>query len=571
MGAGAVAVILSADNVLVRPGWFSLFSLYNVLAFGGVALLWLRLRPSSRVGVLLLGITALTGLAALQGSSSPFFHSLGVVADPILTIVWIYLLITFPTIRLDRASATVLAILVATVVIAFVPWFFFSKHVSGATPLARCTAACPENPFMIADRPGAAAHFSDIVSFGRTFFAVLCLLLLGIRLYLASAPRRRVLFPLYAIAATWAVAFGAYGVATDLIGTNPQVLDTIGWSLTATRIAIPLAFALSIVVIRSFAGIATARMMSQLGRLPTAAALQRVTAESLGDPGLRLAFRNAASLRWVGVGGEPTHPPAPGSGRAWREVRSDGTETRAGFAYDEFLDEDPELLEAAASAVRLSLHTRHLEDELRLSAETNGLPELTDDERRRIERDLHDGAQQRLVVIGMDLERLRQDLPPEARATNAELARLGEEVDRALDEIREIAHGAYPPVLADLGLRAALAEAVRGNTQATLRIDGLARYSQSVESAIYFATLEAIQNATKHAGRDASITASVWAAPGELWFEVRDDGRGFDPAAIEPRGGLVGLSHRLAAVDGTVQVASKPGDGTVVAGCVPTA
>ena len=273
----------------------------------------------------------------------------------------------------------------------------------------------------------------------------------------------------------------------------------------------------------------------------------------------------------MGVGGEPTHPPAPGSGRAWREVRSDGTETRAGFAYDEFLDEDPELLEAAASAVRLSLHTRHLEDELRLSAETNGLPELTDDERRRIERDLHDGAQQRLVVIGMDLERLRQDLPPEARATNAELARLGDEVDRALDEIREIAHGAYPPVLADLGLRAALTEAVRGNTQATLRIDGLARYSQSVESAVYFATLEAIQNATKHAGRDASITASVWAAPGELWFEVRDDGRGFDPAAIEPRGGLVGLSHRLAAVDGTVQVASKPGDGTVVAGCVPTA
>ena len=85
---------------------------------------------------------------------------------------------------------------------------------------------------------------------------MLCLLLLGIRLYVATAPRRRVLFPLYAIAATWAVAFGAYGVATDLIGANPQVLDTIGWSLTATRIAIPLAFALSIVVIHSFAGIA---------------------------------------------------------------------------------------------------------------------------------------------------------------------------------------------------------------------------------------------------------------------------------------------------------------------------
>ena len=349
MVAGTVAVILSADDVLVRPGWFSVFSLYNVLAFGAVALLWLRLRPSSRVGVLLLGMTALTGLGALQGSSSPLAHSLGVLADPVLTIVWIYLLLTFPTIRLDRASATVLAILVATVVIAFVPWFFFSKHVSGATPLARCTPACPENPFMIADRPGAAMRLSDIVSSGRTFFAVACLLLLGIRLFFASGPRRRVLLPLYAIAATWAIAFGAYGVATDLVGAGPRVLDTIGWWLTATRIAIPLAFALSIVVIRSFAGIALARMMSQLGRLPTAAALQRVTAESLGDPSLRLAFRNPGSLRWVGVGGEHTYPPAPGSGRAWREVRSDAGETRAGFTYDEFLDEDPELLDAAAS------------------------------------------------------------------------------------------------------------------------------------------------------------------------------------------------------------------------------
>ena len=173
MAAGTVAVILAADNVLVRPGWFSLFSLYNVLAFGGRrAALAEAAALESRRGAAARDHRA-DGSGGLQGSSSPFAHSLGVLADPILTIVWIYLLLTFPTIRLDRASATVLAILVATVAIAFVPWFFFSKHVSGATPLARCTAACPENPFMIADRPGAAALFSDIVSFGRTFFAVL--------------------------------------------------------------------------------------------------------------------------------------------------------------------------------------------------------------------------------------------------------------------------------------------------------------------------------------------------------------------------------------------------------------
>jgi signal transduction histidine kinase len=565
MAAGAVAVVLTADGVLVRAGWFSVFSLYNVLAFSAVGLLWLRLRPSSRVGMLLLVLAAVTGLQSMQGSSSSFALSLGVLLDPVLIVVWVYLLVTFPTIRLDRASAVVLAVLVATLAIAFVPWFFFSAHVNGGTPLARCTTACPENAFLIAQKPNLAGHFGDAESVGRTLFAAICLVLLGARLVLASAPRRRVLLPIYGVATMWIVAFGAYGVAAELIVTDKRVWDTIGWSLTATRIALPLAFAISIVAARSFAGVSLTRMLSRLGGLPTASALQHVTADALGDPSLRLAFRNRASKGWIGVGGEPARPPAPGSGRAWREVGSDLGEARAALAYDEFLEEDPELLDAAASAVRLSLHTRHLEAELRLTGQFEG-----DEQRRRIEQDLHDGAQQRLVVIGMDLERLRQDLPPGAGAeADAELVRLGDELERALDEIREIAHGAFPPVLTDLGLQAALTEAVVGNGRATLRVDDVARHAPAIESAVYFGTLEAIQNATKHAGPDAAIRATVWEVPGELWFEVRDDGRGFDPATIRPSGGLAGLAQRLAAVDGSVQVSAAPGDGTVVAGCVP--
>ena len=160
MAGGVALILLSADGVLVRSGWFSVFTLYNVLAFTGVGLLWLRLRPSSRVGTFLLVIAALTGLQSLQGSSSSVAFSLGVLVDPVLTIVWIYLLLTFPTIKLDRASATVLALLVATVAIAFIPWFFFSANVAGGTPLARCTAACPTNAFLITDWPRASTGFS---------------------------------------------------------------------------------------------------------------------------------------------------------------------------------------------------------------------------------------------------------------------------------------------------------------------------------------------------------------------------------------------------------------------------
>ena len=217
----------------------------------------------------------------------------------------------------------------------------------------------------------------------------------------------------------------------------------------------------------------------------------------------------------------------------------------------------PELLDAAASAVRLSLHTRHLEDELRLRANAAGLPELTDDERRRIERDLHDGAQQRLVVIGMDLERLRQDLPPEAGAANAELARLGDEVDRALDEIREIAHGAFPPVLADLGLRAALTEAVRGNSAgdtadrrpralfAVGRVGGLLRDARGDP--------ERDEARGARRGDHGLRLGDAWRAV------VRGAGRRSRLRPGDDRrraAGWSGLSHRLAAVDGTVQVAS---------------
>jgi len=125
-------------------------------------------------------------------------------------------------------------------------------------------------------------------------------------------------------------------------------------------------------------------------------------------------------------------------------------------------------------------------------------------------------------------------------------------------------------VLRDLGIRAALTEAVRGNPRAILRISRLERYAIDVEAAVYFSTLEAIQNVMKHGTPTTAATVSVWAGPRELCFEVRDDGPGFDPTTIRPDGGLAGLSHRLDAVGGTLEITSAPGTGTVVGGRIPT-
>jgi hypothetical protein len=125
VSAGIGATVLATDNDLLRPGWFAAFSIYNVAAFALVAVLWLRLRPSSRVGTMLLALSAICVLTALQGSAKPLVHSIGVLGDPILVLVWVYLLVTFPTIGLTRSSTAILALLSGTVAIGFVPNFFF--------------------------------------------------------------------------------------------------------------------------------------------------------------------------------------------------------------------------------------------------------------------------------------------------------------------------------------------------------------------------------------------------------------------------------------------------------------
>ena len=576
--AGGCAAVVVTGDVLLRPGWFAAFSAYNVLAFTGAAVLWLRMRPSSRVGLLLLALAAGTAVQSLQGSSSSLALSVGVLADPIVIVLWVYLLLTFPTHRLSRPGAATLAIALVTIAVGFVPWFFFSSHVAGGTPLARCTAACPPNALMIADRPGVASHFGDAEELGRALFAAACFLLLGVRLLVATRPRRRILAPIYAVGLVWVAAFGAYGVAANLLVTDRRVWDTIGWTLTGARMAIPLAFALAIVAARSFAGRALTTMIAQLPDRPTAAELQRVTSNALGDAGLQLAFRHGESGGWVDSNGARIGPPAPASGRAWREVRARNGDFGAALAYEEFLEGDQEFLDAATAAVKLSLNSIRLESELRMShaelrdSERRSVA-IVDEQRRRVGRDLHDSAQQRLVVIGMDLERLRAGLHAgldPAAVVDAELERLGGELGLAVDEIRDVSHKNFPQVLSDLGLRAALTEAVRGNTRATLRLSPLERYSSDVEAAVYFPTLEAIQNAVKHGTPTTRVTASVWARAREVCFEVRDDGPGFDPKTVPPDGGLAGLSHRLGAVGGTLEINSVPGKGTVIAGRVPT-
>jgi signal transduction histidine kinase len=193
-----------------------------------------------------------------------------------------------------------------------------------------------------------------------------------------------------------------------------------------------------------------------------------------------------------------------------------------------------------------------------------------DAERRRIERDLHDGAQQRLMALRLELGLLEEQVRDDPKRASEMLRALRLDLDDAVEELRELAHGLYPPLLASDGLVAALAAAARRSAiPVTIDANAITRAPRSIESAAYFCCLEALQNAAKHAGSEARAAIELRIEGGALTFSVRDDGAGFDPGVTRPGYGLINLLDRLSALGGDASVSSSPGAGTTVSGHIP--
>jgi signal transduction histidine kinase len=235
-----------------------------------------------------------------------------------------------------------------------------------------------------------------------------------------------------------------------------------------------------------------------------------------------------------------------------------------------FSDVDDRALAEIGRRLGEVLHARRLDAALAttlddLRASRSRLVAAADAERRRIERNLHDGAQQHLVALAVSL-RLARDLVHEDPDTSVELlAQLGDDVRDTIQQLRDLAHGIYPPLLVDAGLRDALrAAAQRTPLPVTLDVDAR-RYPTEVEAAVYFCCLEALQNATKHAP-DASIDVRVWDDDGTLRFVVADDGPGFDWPQTTAGHGFQNMVDRLGAIGGRITWDTSPGRGTRVVG-----
>jgi signal transduction histidine kinase len=220
-----------------------------------------------------------------------------------------------------------------------------------------------------------------------------------------------------------------------------------------------------------------------------------------------------------------------------------------------------------ASQAGLVLSNVRLIEELRASRQR--LVAAQDAERRKLERNLHDGAQQQLVALAIKQRLAAALVTKDPAKAAAMLSALEADTTEALENLRDLARGIYPPLLADQGLAAALtSQARKASIPVAVDADGVGRYSQDAEAAVYFCCLEALQNVAKYA--DAShVAVRLRAANGDLSFEVSDDGRGFDPERTPMGSGLVNMADRLAALGGSLEVRSRPGEGATVAGRLP--
>jgi signal transduction histidine kinase len=250
-------------------------------------------------------------------------------------------------------------------------------------------------------------------------------------------------------------------------------------------------------------------------------------------------------------------------------------------AADAFSEEDDRVLTELAREAGLAVYNARLDtalqttlDELRKQADElrssrARIVASGDAERRRVERNLHDGAQQHLVALAVNLRLARDTLTDDPPAAAEMLDQLAEDVKSTIQELRELAHGIYPPLLADSGLREALSAAGR-RSPLPVRVcaDGIGRYAQEIEAAVYFCCLEALQNAAKHAP-GAQVEVRLWEESGGLLFSVVDDGPGFDVERARRGHGFVNMADRLGAIGGTVRWESQPGEGVRILGSVP--
>ena len=534
-------------------------------------LVWDR-RPDSRTGILLIA-----------------FPLAGVLADPIvfpgsrlavtvgLAAVWLnaaiaaHLILSYPTGRFtSRLERGFVALAYGFAFAYALPLLLFydprAPHVRDVSECFSC--ALPLTHVAWRDVTGVR-HVLD----GALVVLIVLSMALLLRKIIRAVPvARSVALPLAVVAFFGAARFGLL-IGFRTLAPSSDIAWSSAWFWSATCVTLAISVALAAGMLWGGAGRgAVADLVLELERTPPGS-VREALAKTLGDPSLELALWLPERGAYVDRQGRPVELPQSGSDRAVT-VLGPAESPVAALVHDPALLERPRMLEAAGAAARLALENERLQAELRaqlveLGASRARIVSAGDEERRRLERDLHDGAQQRLLGLGLALQLLREELGPGANGASELLSEADAELRAALEELRELAHGIHPAILTEQGLGPALRTlAARSPVPVELRRVPDTHLPAPVEAAAYFVVSEALANVAKHA-HASDVSVSVASEHGSLVVEIEDDGLG----GAEPRAGsgLAGLADRVDAVDGRLTIESAPGCGTLLRAELPYA
>jgi signal transduction histidine kinase len=563
--AGAGAVWLAAHQPPDRPTEPGpVLTLLVGASLLGCGLASWRARPENRIGK----IMVLTGFAwfseLLVDATPPWLNTIGLAVQSAWIVGLVYLLLAFPSGRLkgrlDRwlvAGGGVVSVGLQLLAMLY-----------GNKGGLRCPG-CSNNLLQVVHDNQKAQSWLGLQRLIGAVLIVIIIVLLVRRWLRASAAQRRAVAPVLVAGCATLAALG-WTVVFDLLGDPLGALPAnVYFTLMAT---VPVAVLLVFLQRRLARGM-IAGLVVELGGPSASVDLREALARALGDPSLQLAFWFPPEKHYVDGDGTAVNLPDQDSGRSSTFVARDG-QPIAVLLHDPALEHNAELVQSVCAAASLTLENERLQAELRarlleLQASRARLVQATDAERRRIERDLHDGTQQRLVSIAMSLGLLETKLPDQAKAAQPLVRETREALALALAELRELTHGINPPLLTERGLPAALDELCRRAalpTRLNATIDR--RLPDQIETAAYFMVSEALTNAAKHShGSEIRIFASYRGQ--RLTIEIGDDGIG--SATATGGSGLRGLADRIEALGGRFTVSSPPGRGTTLRAEIPCA
>ena len=568
---GAV-VLITTGGVVTDPVGFAIAVAANVLGVALAGLVWVRSRPWSVFGRVLLAQTVLVASTSLLGVGTSWLFITGVVAQWVAALVTTWLMLAFPSGRLGTAGKVVLAVASATFLFVAVPQLFVTRSVTGLAAVGRCAADCPSNP-LVASAHGRLAHdLSVAAGAGRSIWGLGLVACLAWTFFTASRPRRRIIAPVFVTALPFAVVFTLTAIVVDTFHSQRLSEPWIHVSFVITRSVVPLGFAAAILLAQAYAGVALSQMARALHRRPPLAEAEGLLRRILDDPHARLGFWLPRLGCFVDRHGRALDLDPAQEWVSWRRFRRPGDTTLA-LEHDPALCDYPELVDAVGSAMLLAIENRQLQQDLlgsihALRASQRRIAMAAAAERRKIERDLHDSTQQKLVAVRIQLSLAHEQAEPNTVVRNR-LTELGREVDEVLDELRAVAHGIYPQLLHAEGLPVALREAARRSiAPVVVQIDDIGRLPDELEAAIYYCCLEALQNVAKHAGDEATAKLRLHRDGRVVRFTLSDDGVGFSLASRAAGAGLTNMNDRITAVGGSVSIRSRPKRGTVIDGRV---